>query len=80
MAHSDFSWTKLLSFFGVGILIFLAFVMFSFGGIVLSNGTIFYGIMSLLSGVAHVGFAVILYRNYIKWSNQNKTATYKFTV
>lgn len=70
MAHSDFSWRKIFSFFGAALLVLVAFVAIALGGNLISNGQFFYGAMSLVAGVVSASLAVIVYRNYQKWADE----------
>lgn len=70
MAHSDFSWRKLLSFFGTALLVLVAFVTFALGGNLIYGGQTFYGVMSLVAGGACGTLAVLLYLNYQKWADE----------
>ena len=74
MAHSDFSWRKIFSFFGAGLLVLVAFVSLAVGGNLLYGGEFFYGVMSLAAGAVSIVLAVIIYRNYTKWADENLTA------
>ena len=71
MAHSDFSWRKIFSFFGAGLLIFVAFAAMATGINLMYEGVTFYGIMATIGGVASGTLAVLLYRNYTKWADEN---------
>ena len=71
MAHSDFSWRKIFSFFGAGLLILVAFVSLAIGGNLCYAGQAFYGVMSILAGAVSASLAVIVYRNYQKWADNN---------
>lgn len=71
MAHSDFSWRKIFSIIGAGLLLFVAFVAISSGALLLSLGNIFNGVVTILSGGCNIALAVILYRNYTKWADAN---------
>lgn len=71
MAHSDFSWRKLLSFFGVAILFFVAIVTFSTGANVAYGGQTFNGVVTCLGGASAIALAVILYKDYQKWADDN---------
>lgn len=61
---------KLLSFFGAGVLVLVAFVAIALGGNLISNGQLFYGGMSCLAGGACGILAVRLYQNYQKWADE----------
>lgn len=77
MAHSDFSWRKLLSFFGVTMLFFIAIVTFSTGANVAYEGQTINGLMTCLGGASTVYLAVLLYNNYQRWSDKNKSSISK---
>lgn len=80
MAHSDFSWRKIFSFFGAGLLILVAFVSLAIGGNLCYDGNTFYGVMSILAGAVSASLAVIVYRNYQKWADeQNKNNRPNYT-
>lgn len=66
MATSDFSWFKLLSFFGAALAIFFAFVNGGSAGILIQSGNGFNGVCSILSAIGWVAVAVLIYRNYQK--------------
>ena len=68
MAESDFSWFKLLSFFGVGILVFLCFVVIAGGVTLIKSGNAFNGAACVLAGLFCGAVAVWVYRNYQKKS------------
>lgn len=71
MAHSDFSWRKIFSFFGAGLLILVSFVSLAIGGNLCYAGQTFYGVMSILAGVVSASLAVIIFRDYQKWAEKN---------
>lgn len=77
MATSDFSWFKLLSFFGAALAIFLAFVNGGSAGILIKAGEGFNGACSILSAICWVVVAVLLYLNYQKKSLANQPDTKK---
>lgn len=80
MAHSDFSWRKIFSFFGAGLLILVAFVSFAIGGNLCYAGQTFYGVMSLIAGAVSAALATIIYRSYTKWADeQNKNNRPNYT-
>lgn len=66
MAESDFSWFKILSFFGVALLTFLCFVVIAGGIYLIIGGKAFHGVAVIVSGVLCGGLAVWVYRNYQK--------------
>lgn len=79
MAHSDFSWRKIFSFFGAALLVLVAFVAIALGGNLISNGQFFYGGMSCLAGGACGTLAVKLYLNYQKWANEQNNNKPNYT-
>lgn len=70
MAECDFSWFKILSFFGAAILVLLCFVMFGFGISNIIGGETVYGAACILAGVLSAGVAALVYRNYQKKGNK----------
>ena len=66
MATSDFSWLKLLSFFGAALALFLAFVNGGSAGTLIKSGFGFNGVGCILSAAGWVAVAVLLYINYQK--------------
>lgn len=77
MAHSDFSWRKLLSFFGVAMLFFVAVVTISTGANVIYGGQAFNGVMTCFGGASAIALSVILYKDYQKWADENKSTKNK---
>lgn len=71
MAHSDFSWRKILSFIGAAVLVFVAFVTISSGITIAVDGLVFNGIVTCIGGASALALAVILYKDYQKWSDKN---------
>ena len=70
MAECDFSWFKILSFFGAAILVLLCFVMFGFGISNIIGGETVYGAACILAGVLSAGVAAWVYKNYQKKGNK----------
>lgn len=66
MAESDFSWFKLASFFGAGLLAFICFVAIASGISLIVNGLAFNGAMTIVAGILCGAGAVLVYRNYQK--------------
>jgi len=64
MAESAFSWLKVASFVGACVLIVLAIVVIASGCNLISSGSTFYGVASILGGVVCLADAVMVYRNY----------------
>lgn len=72
MAESEFSWLKIASFIGACILIVLAFVGIAFGISMITADNVFYGIASIIGGIACGAIAVWVYRNYQEKSLKNR--------
>ena len=66
MAECDFSWFKVLSFFGATALAVLCFVMLGFGISNITSGEAAYGVACILAGALSACVAVWTYRNYQK--------------
>lgn len=65
-ATSDFSWTKLLCFYGAGFLALLACVILAAGILLITKGAVFNGIGTILGAIATFAWAVYLYKYYQK--------------
>ena len=82
-AESDFSWLKILSFFGAGLAAFFAFVNFGSGGILIQSGNGFNGVVTIISAIAWCVVAFLIYKNYqkktieVKMNEDNKTDSAK---
>ena len=72
MATSDFSWTKILCFFGAGLSVFFAFVNFGSAGILISGGNGFNGICTGISALGWLVVAFGLYKYYQMWDMNRK--------
>ena len=72
MAESDFSWLKLLSFFGVGILAFLCFAVIASGIMFITMDKTFNGVVVILAGIVCGACTVLLYNYYQKKSYNGK--------
>lgn len=72
MATSDFSWFKILSFFGAAIAIFFAFVNGGSAGDLIKAGYGLNGVCSIFSALGWVAVAVLVYRNYQKKDSESK--------
>lgn len=72
MATSDFSWFKILSFFGAAIAVFFAFVNGGSAGDLIKAGYGFNGVCSIFSAIAWFVVAVLVYRNYQKKDLESK--------
>ena len=68
MAESNFTWLKVASFIGALVLFVLAFVVVASGCNLISAGSAFYGVASILSGAVCLADAVWVYKNYQKKS------------
>lgn len=71
-ATSDFSWTKLLCFYGAGFLAVLACVILAAGILLITKGVVFNGIGTILGAVATFAWAVYLYKYYQKLDADGK--------
>ena len=77
MATSDFSWTKILCFFGAGLALFFAFVNGGSAGILIKAGHGFNGFGSIASCVGWVVVAILIYKYYQKWDAEKMAKTKK---
>jgi hypothetical protein len=77
--ESQFSWRKILSFFGVGLLAFVTFVTIAAGIKLCADNSAFYGVVTILSGVGSGAWAVYLYRDYNRWSAENNNPKPNYT-
>ena len=66
MAECNFSWFKIGSFFGTGLLAILCFMLLGFGMTNMMDGETVYGIACILGGVLSGAFAAMVYKNYQK--------------
>ena len=66
MAESDFSWFKIASFFGAGLLALVCFVAISSGIFLITNGMSFNGAVTVAAGLLCGVGAALIYRNYQK--------------
>lgn len=69
--ESQFSWRKILSFFGVALLVLGGIVGLSQGIGLITSSKIAGGIFAIIGGLAGFVGAVLLYRNYNKFSREN---------
>jgi len=72
-AEADFTWRKILSFFGVGFLAIFGIVTISSGVGLAVAGKVFNGIVSCLGGGCAFALCVILYKNYERWSLERRS-------
>lgn len=63
---SKFSWFKILSFFGAGVLAFACFIVIAGGINLIVAGDAFHGAFVIVAGVVLGALAVLIYRNYQK--------------
>ncbi len=63
---SKFSWFKILSFFGAGVLAFACFIVIAGGINLIVAGDAFHGALVIVAGVVLGALAVLIYRNYQK--------------
>ena len=75
MQPHEFSWFKILSFFGAGLAVFFAFVNGGSGGILISKGYGFNGVVTILSAIGWLVVAVLVYKNYTKKSDAEMPGT-----
>ena len=71
-ATANFSWFKILSFFGAGLAVFFAFVNFGSGGILINSGNGFNGICTIISACAWLFVAFAIYKNYQRKDLESK--------
>lgn len=78
-SESDFSWRKILSFFGAALLVFIGIATISSGIKLITIHMGFNGVMTILGGLASIAWAVYLYKSYNKYSaeNNNPKPNYK---
>lgn len=72
MAESDFSWFKILSIFGAGLLALACFVIIAGGIMLITSGNAFNGVFVILAGIACGAGAYFVYRNYQKKTQASK--------
>lgn len=66
MAEASFSWFKLASFIGATILLVVAIVTIASGINLITDSSIFKGIVCIISGIVSGIGAGVVYRNYQK--------------
>lgn len=69
---SKFSWFKLASFFGAGLLVFIFFVALAGGVFLVRSGRAFNGVFVILAALVCAALAVWVYRNYQKKTDKSK--------
>ena len=72
MAESDFSWLKLASFFGAGLLWVLAVLLIATGIRLITADTVFYGVATIVGGIVCIYASVLVYKNYQKKSLERR--------
>lgn len=72
MQPHEFSWFKILSFFGAGLALFFGFINGGSGGILISKGYGFNGVVTILSAIGWLVMAVLIYKNYQKKTEAKK--------
>lgn len=72
MAESDFSWFKIASFFGAGVLLLIAIVAVASGIYLICENRGFNGVMTIVAGAVCAVLSVLVYKNYEKKSNADK--------
>lgn len=77
--EAQFSWRKILSFFGVAILAFCGIIGLAGGINLIVGGKVAGGIFAILSGICGFVSAVLLYRNYNKYSKENNNQKPNYT-
>lgn len=71
-AEADFTWRKILSFFGVAFLAFIGIVSVSSGIGLAVAGKAFYGVATCLGGGCAFALCVIIYKSYERWSAERR--------
>ena len=66
MAESDFSWFKILSVFGAGLLVLMCFIMLAGGIYLVTDGQSFNGAVIILAGILCGAGACWVWQNYDK--------------
>ena len=72
MAESDFSWFKIASFFGAGLLMFIAIVAIASGIYLAFENRGFNGVITIIAGTVCAVLSVLVYKNYEKKSNADR--------
>lgn len=74
MAEATFSWRKIFSVFGSAIIFFAALATIATGGNLIYEGSAFRGIMACVSAFAGIGLAILILRDYERWSDEKRKA------
>jgi uncharacterized membrane-anchored protein len=77
--EAQFSWRKILSFFGAGLLAFVAIVTVAAGIGMCVGREAFYGVITILSGISTGAWVVYLYKDYERWSAANNNQKPNYT-
>jgi len=72
MAESDFSWLKIASFFGAGLLWVLAVLVIAAGIRLIVADAFLYGVATVVSGIVCIYASVLVYKNYQKKSLERR--------
>lgn len=72
MAESDFSWIKIASVFGAGVLLFVAIGIIASGIHLIVENRGFNGVMAIALGAICLLLSVLVYKNYEKKSNADR--------
>ena len=72
MAESDFSWLKLASFFGAGLLWVLAVLVIAAGIRLIAVDSFLYGVATIIGGIVCIYASVLVYKNYQKKSLERR--------
>ena len=78
-SEAQFSWRKILSFFGVALLVFVGIVTLSSGISLITLGRAFNGAATLLGGLCAFACAVLLYKDYERYSKKNRNDKPNYT-
>ena len=78
-SEAQFSWRKILSFFGVAILAFLGIVGVSQGIGLITAGRIVGGLLAIVAGACAFVFAFLLYKSYEKYSKEHNNQKPNYT-
>lgn len=72
-AEAEFTWRKILSFFGAGILLFVGFVTVATGIGLIKGGLAFNGAVTCLGGGCAFALCVVIYKSYERWSAERRS-------
>lgn len=72
MNESDFSWYKIASIFGAGLLWVLAVLLIATGIRLITADTVFYGVATIVGGIVCIYASVMVYKNYQKKSLERR--------